>query len=93
MGRVLNIPLKLTDAISKLITDKDLITSYNNNSKLKSLINSSEELKKLYDISLHLEGLPRHVSIHAAGIVISNRHLDEVIPLYKNDIGIYTTAY
>ena len=93
VGRVLNIPLKLTDAISKLITDKDLITSYNNNSKLKSLINSSEELKKLYDISLHLEGLPRHVSIHAAGIVISNRHLDEVIPLYKNDIGIYTTAY
>ena len=49
VGRVLNIPLKLTDAISKLITDKDLITSYNNNSKLKSLINSSEELKKLYD--------------------------------------------
>ena len=93
VGRVLNISLKLTDAISKLITDKDLITSYNNNSKLKSLINSSEELKKLYDISLHLEGLPRHVSIHAAGIVISNRHLDEVIPLYKNDIGIYTTAY
>lgn len=93
VGRVLNIPLKLTDTISKLITEKDLITSYNTNNKLKSIISSSIELTKLYDIAIHLEGHPRHVSIHAAGIVISNRHLDEVIPLYKNDIGIYTTAY
>jgi len=57
------------------------------------LIDSSDELKKLYDVALHLEGLPRHVSIHAAGIIISRKNLDEVIPLYKNDIGIYTTGY
>ena len=47
----------------------------------------------LYEIGKHLEGLPRHISIHAAGIVMSRKPIDEIIPLYKNSIGIYTTAY
>ena len=50
-------------------------------------------LNKLVDIALKLEGLPRHISIHAAGIVMSRCDIDEIIPLYKNPIGIYTTAF
>ena len=49
-------------------------------------MNNSEDLKKLYDIALHLEGLPRHVSIHAAGVVMSKYDIDETIPLYKTPL-------
>ncbi len=93
VGRILSISLTLIDTISKLITEKTLILSYQNNSKLKLIIDSSEELKKLYDIAMHLETLPRHISVHAAGIIISNTNLDEIIPLYKTDTGMYITAY
>ncbi len=93
VGRTLAISPSLLNTISKEITEKDLLSSYQKNPKLKSIISSSSELRKLYDIAIHLEGLPRHISVHAAGIIISNKNLDEIIPLYKNDTGIYLTAY
>ena len=92
VGRVLNISQRLIDTIAKMCT-KDLNTSYKENKNLQKLINNSSELKKLYDISLHLEGLPRHISVHAAGVVMSNRDIDETIPLYKNQLGMYVTGY
>ena len=92
VGRVLNLSQKLIDAIAKMCT-KDLKASYQENQNLQKLINNSEELKKLYDIAFHLEGLPRHISIHAAGVVMSKYNIDEIIPLYKNQIGMYVTAY
>ena len=92
IGRVLNINLSLIDTIAKLCT-KDLKTSYLENKNLKKLIDNSEELKKLYNISLHLEGLPRHISVHAAGVVMSKYDIDETIPLYKNQLGMYVSGY
>ena len=92
VGRVLNINQKLIDTIAKMCT-KDLNTSYKENKNLQKLINNSNELKKLYDISIHLEGLPRHISVHAAGVVMSKYDIDETIPLYKNQLGMYVTGY
>ena len=92
VGRVLNINQKLIDTIAKMCT-KDLQNSYKENKNLQRLITNSEELKKLYDISLHLEGMPRHISVHAAGVVMSNRDIDETIPLYRNQLGMYVTGY
>lgn len=92
VGRVLNISPRLLDTIAKMCTN-DLKTSYKENAHLQKLINNSDELKKLYDISLHLEGLPRHISVHAAGVVMSKKDIDETIPLYKNQLGMYVTGY
>ena len=49
--------------------------------------------KRLYKCALKLEGLPRHISVHAAGIVMSKYDIDNIIPLYKNQLGIYTAAF
>jgi len=93
VARVLSIPNITTDEISKLITEKTLTSSLEKNIKLKRYINDNIQIKNLFDIALKIEGLPRHVSIHAAGIVMSKINLDETIPLYKNPMGIYTTAF
>ena len=92
VGRVLDLKQGLIDTLAKLCP-KDLATSYGENANLKKLVNNSDELKKLYDIALHLEGLPRHISIHAAGVVMSKYDIDETIPLYKNQMGMYLSAY
>jgi len=92
VGRVLKISPSLIDMVAKLCY-KDLLGSYNESNNLKKLINNSDDLKKLFDIALHLEGLPRHVSVHAAGIVMSKYDIDETIPLYRNQLGMYVSAY
>ena len=92
VGRVLNIKQSLIDNLAKACP-KDLRTSYKENANLKKLVDNSLDLKKLYDIALHLEGLPRHVSVHAAGVVMSRYDIDETIPLYKNQLGMYVSAY
>ena len=92
VGRVLNINQRMIDTIAKMCT-KDLISSYKENKNLKKLIDNSDELKRLYDISLHLEGMPRHISVHAAGVVMSKYDIDETIPLYRNQLGMYVTGY
>ena len=92
VGRVLNISQPLIDNLAKTCRD-DLITSYKENHNFKKLIDSSRDLKKLYDIAIHLEGLPRHVSVHAAGVVMSKHNIDEVIPLYRNQLGMYVSGY
>ena len=92
VGRVLNINSNLIDNLAKLCQN-DLTTSYKENYDFRKLIDNSYELKKMYDISLRLEGLPRHVSVHAAGVVMSKYDIDTVIPLYKNQLGMYVAAY
>jgi len=94
VARVLEIPLTEVDTITKLLSSTESITeTLNNNIKLKRLIESNYQYEKLIDIATHLEGLPRNIGIHASGIVMSNKNLDETIPLYKNSKGIYSTAY
>ena len=71
----------------------DLRQSYQDNLQLKKLIANSEDVRKMYQIALHIEGLPRHISVHAAGVVMSNRNIDEIIPLYRNQLGMYVSGY
>ena len=93
VGRVLNISLPIIDEIAKAITTKNLKDSYVVGSKFHRLINSNPDYIKLYNASVKLEGLPRHISVHAAGVVMSNIDIDEVIPLYKNPLGMYVSAF
>jgi len=93
VGRVLKINLSIVDSVSKLITYPTLMDNYEKNMSFKRLINSTTELQTLFKISLKLEGLIRNPSIHAAGIVMSKYEIDETIPLYKSDAGMYLTAF
>ena len=93
LGKTMDISLPIIDDISKAITTRELKDSYIPGSKFYRLINANDMHKRLYATALKLEGLPRHISVHAAGIVMSNTDIDNVIPLYKNQLGIYTTAF
>ena len=92
VGRVLNIKQSTIDNLAKQSLD-DLKESYEKKISFRKLVDNFDELKKLYKIALHLEGLPRHVSVHAAGIVMSKYDIDDTIPLYKNQLGMYVSAY
>jgi DNA polymerase-3 subunit alpha len=92
VGKALDIDSKVIDNLSKLIDSKlTLIENYKQNNKIKNLL-TDEKLKRLYKICLKLEGLKRHTSIHAAGVVMSKYDLDEIIPLDFHD-GFYITGY
>lgn len=90
VSRCMKLDLKQVDKICKLIDSTKTLKENYNNLKLQQLLNN--EFKKMYQIAIKFEGLKRHTSIHAAGIVISNKDLDDVIPLvYHNDF--YITGY
>ncbi len=84
MGRILNIPLYVIDDLTKKIGDKTLNEAIND-IKIKEILASDNKLKKLYSIASKIEGLPRHSSIHAAGVIMSNTRLDDIVPLVYND--------
>ena len=95
VGRVLNIPIKTIDSLCKYIptvTSLKLKDFYRENENFRNIIDSSDKLTLLYKISTLLEGFPRHASTHAAGVVMSNIPLDEVVPLVKND-DIYVSGF
>lgn len=92
IGRVMDINLDKIDALTKLIDSNLSLRENYNDSKLKRILNEDSELFNLYKVSLKFEGLKRHTSNHAAGIVMCNENLDEIIPLYKKD-GMFLTAY
>lgn len=81
VGRILNLPIPEIDSISKTINGLELLEySYINNMKFQNLINKSEIYKKLYSIARLIEGLPKNIGTHAAGIVISNASLIKRVP-------------
>ncbi|QNN22334.1 DNA polymerase III subunit alpha [Planctomycetales bacterium ZRK34] len=87
VGRVLNIPLGEVDRIAKLIPadlGMTLDKALDVEPDLKKEYNDSPTTRKLIDISRRLEGLARHASVHAAGVVIATQPLDNIIPLYKD---------
>ena len=90
VGRVLQLPYSQVDNIAKMIpynpaNPVSLNDAINNENKLQDLKRNDDSISKLLDISLKLEGLYRHASTHAAGIVIGDENLDEKIPFYKDD--------
>ena len=89
VGRVLGLSYGFVDSISKMIPfdpsrPQNLIQCIAGEPRLQKLINEDPKVKKLTDLSLKLEGLNRNVATHAAGVVIADRKLTEVVPLYKD---------
>ena len=88
VGRVMQLPLNLVDNICKMIPYNPAqpikLSDILNDEKIKKLIKNDSNIKKLFKISIDLEGLYRHVSTHAAGIVISDTSLLNLLPLYKD---------
>ena len=94
VGRAMNISLKSVDHLCSLVDSRlSLKENYNKNKKIQDYLEINQNFKQLFKIASKLEGLKRHTSIHAAGIVMSNIDLDLVIPLDKNHDNFYTTAY
>jgi len=89
VGRVLGLPYGFVDSISKMIPfdpsrPQSLTECINSEPRLQKLVNEDPRVKKLTDLSLKLEGLNRNVATHAAGVVIADRKLTEIVPLYKD---------
>ena len=96
VGRVLDLPYNFVDSIAKSIPtdigmtiDKALVA----NSELKALYNEDGQARNLIDTARKLEGLPRHTSTHAAGVLISPKAVDEYVPLSKAPDGTITTQF
>jgi DNA polymerase III subunit alpha len=89
VGRVLGLPYGFVDSISKMIPfdpsrPQSLSQCIAGEPRLQKLINEDPRVKKLIDLSLKLEGLNRNVATHAAGVVIADKKLTEMVPLYKD---------
>ena len=84
VGRVMDLPYAFVDGIAKMIPTELNITldrALTMNPELKKVYETDEQVKELIDMSKRLEGLPRHTSMHAAGVVISQKSIDEYVPL------------
>ncbi|MFQ5672821.1 MAG: DNA polymerase III subunit alpha [Nitrospinales bacterium] len=96
VGRVLDMPYGEVDKIAKLVPNKlniKLKEAFKEESLFGKLKKEDEKIKELLDIALKLEGLPRHCSTHAAGVVISSRPLTEFLPLYRGSNGDVVTQF
>lgn len=88
VARVLDTPHILVDKIAKMIPENIGITiaaALEMNAELKNEYDSSPEVKKIIDIAMKLEGMPRHSSTHAAGVIISGKPITDIAPLAVND--------
>ena len=96
VGRVMDLPYSLCDQVSKMVPAELNITldlALRKNPELKALYDSDEQVRKLIDMSKRLEGLPRHTSMHAAGVVISRTSIDEYVPLSRGADGTIVTQF
>ncbi|MDD2446252.1 MAG: DNA polymerase III subunit alpha [Tissierellia bacterium] len=93
VGRALNIPYNTVDNIAKQVPNEIGITlskALEISHSLKNEYENNEEIRNLIDVALAMEGLPRHTSTHAAGVVISEAPITEYAPLVKNNDSIAT---
>ena len=91
VGRVMNMPYADVDAIAKLVPNTLHITlndALRLSKQLSDLYDADEKVKKLIDTARALEGMPRHASTHAAGVVITRKPVYEYVPLAKNDESV-----
>ncbi len=96
VGRVLDMPYARCDQIAKMIPNELNITleeALGMSAELKAEYENDPEVKYLIDMSMRLEGLPRHASMHAAGVVICAKPVDEYVPLSLASDGSVTTQY
>ncbi len=96
VGRVMDLPYNFCDGIAKNIPNEPNITIEKAlvlNPELRSMYESDETVRTLIDMAKRLEGLPRHTSMHAAGVVISEQAMDEYVPLSRASDGTITTQF
>ncbi len=96
VGRVMDLPYAFVDSIAKMIPQElgmTLEKALQMNGDLKKLYDTDEQVKTLIDMSMRLEGLPRHSSMHAAGVVISQKSVDEYVPLALGSDGSVVTQF
>jgi len=96
VGRALGIPLSEVDAIAKMVPDVlniSLDDALTQEPRLAQLVKNKPEVADLINICRVLEGLPRHASTHAAGVVISDKPLMDYLPLYKGKKGEIVTQF
>lgn len=93
VARIFDISAFKLDNLLNNFDDKKDLRYQLNNINVKKILKDDEKLQKVYDIALHLEGLKRHTSIHAAGIIISNKKLRDYVPLILNSDGSYLCGY
>lgn len=96
VGRVLDLPYAFVDVIAKSIPNELGITitkALEMNPDLRKMYEEDEQVKNLINMSLRLEGLPRHTSIHAAGVVIAPEAVENFVPLSRGADDVITTQY
>ncbi len=96
VGRVMDLPYAFVDSIAKMIPQELNITidkALKENPELRRTYENDEQVKTLIDMAKRLEGLPRHSSMHAAGVVISQKSVDEYVPLSRAADGTITTQF
>ncbi|MCC8066589.1 MAG: DNA polymerase III subunit alpha, partial [Clostridiales bacterium] len=96
VGRVMDLPYALCDSIAKLVPkelDITLDKALQMSQELRTTYENDEQVHELIDMSRRLEGLPRHTSMHAAGVVISQKSVDEYVPLSRASDGTITTQF
>ena len=96
VGKVMNMNIRDVETISRLIPNIPGITlqeAYNRNARLKQYVDSEKKYADLYSMARRLEGLPRHTTLHAAGVVMSGRPLEEVVPVTGSDGEMKTSQF
>ena len=96
VGRVMDLPYNYVDSLAKMIPQELNITidkALQMNPELRGLYESDPQVKELIDMSKRLEGLPRHTSMHAAGVVICSKPAEDLVPLSRGADGSITTQF
>ena len=96
VARVMDLPYAFADSLAKMIPNELNITldrALSINPELRNLYENDEQVKELIDMCKRLEGLPRHTSMHAAGVVICQRPADEFVPLSRGSDGSIVTQF
>ena len=96
VGRVMDLPYNFVDSIAKMVPQELNITlekALKMNPELRKSYEEDPQVHELIDMSMRLEGLPRHTSMHAAGVVISQKEVDEYVPLSRASDGTITTQF
>ncbi len=92
-GRAMGLPYAVCDTAAKLISNNGFSTisdSLKKERELKNLYDSDENVHELLDTAMKIEGMPRHVSTHAAGVIISQLPVSDLVPLTKSDEAVIT---
>ncbi len=96
VGRVMDLPYSYVDSIAKMVPNELNVTidrALSANPEFRKMYETDEQVKSLIDMSKRLEGLPRHTSMHAAGVVICSKPAEEFVPLSRGSDGAITTQF